>query len=108
MTIQFRWAKMEIFSAGALYETPKWRTRQLGGAILMAAIADYRSSDELAHQDAAQFLYPQTRACKAHYDWVVAMTDGVDAAWLRDALDRSRFKWDAQREAGRPLRRKVS
>ena len=71
----------------------------LGAAILLAAIQDYRSLDEDAHKDAERFLYPQTQASRDHYDWVVSMADELNPAWLRDALDRSRSKWDWQRGA---------
>ena len=71
----------------------------LGAAILLFALRDYRSTDEDLHKDAERFLYPQTQESQDHYDWVVSLADGLNAAWLRDSLDRSRSKWDWQRGA---------
>lgn len=77
-----------------LFHLPK---RNLGCAILVAAIEDYLSLDEQVHANAAQFLYPTDPAYQEHYDWVVAMAAGVNRAWLRDALDRAKAKWDSER-----------
>jgi hypothetical protein len=71
----------------------------LGAAILLAAVQDYRSLDEDVHKDAEWFLYPQTQKSRDHLDWVVSLADGVNPAWLRHSLDRSRSKWDWQRGA---------
>lgn len=71
------------------------RVRNLGAAILLVAVQDYRCTDEEQHQDAAAFLYPSPES-QAHYDWVVSL-HGLDPAWLRERLDSSRLKWDAQR-----------
>jgi hypothetical protein len=87
----------EMQSADVLYEPSRARQRSLGGAILLAAIDDYRSLDHEVHNDAQQFLYPQAVAWRDHFDWVVSVADGVNPAWLRDALDRCRGRWDAQR-----------
>ena len=42
------------------------------------------------HKDAERFLYPQTQEWQDHYDWAVSLADGLNPAWLRDSLDRSR------------------
>lgn len=81
-------------------------TRNLGCAILVAAIEDYLNMDEQAHASAAQFLYPTHSAYQEHYDWVVAMAAGVNRAWLRHALDRAKPKWDRER-CSRKLRAKL-
>lgn len=73
------------------------RRRNLGIAIFLVAIQDYRRMDEQLHQDAEQFLFPVEKDWQEHYGWAMSMADGVNPAWLRDALDRSRGKWDAQR-----------
>ena len=82
----------------SLFHLPK---RNLGCAILVAAIEDYLSMDEQAHASAAQFLYPANPAYQEHYDWVVAMAGGVNRAWLRDALDRAKPRWDRERVASK-------
>ena len=69
------------------------RKRNLGGAVVLAAIQDYRSLRKEVHLDAAGFLYPQTAECRMHFDWVVSMADELNGAWLRDALDRCRPQW---------------
>jgi hypothetical protein len=84
---------------GPAYKPSRPRTRNLGAAILLAAVQDYRSMDEERHKDAERFLYPQTPECQDHYNWVVSMADGLNPAWLRDSLDESRNKWDWQRGA---------
>lgn len=73
------------------------RTRNLGAAVLLAAIRDYKSSDPLVHGTAANFLYPATREDQEHLDWAIAMADDLSPAWFRQQLDGSRRKWDAQR-----------
>jgi hypothetical protein len=87
----------EVFSAGSIDMPPRVRRGSLGGAILLAAIGDYRSMDDEVHNDAGKFLYPRTPERQEHYDWVVSMAGGLNPAWLRDALDRSKPKWDVQR-----------
>jgi hypothetical protein len=71
--------------------------RSLGIAIILAAMKDYLSLQEEAHQSAAEFLYPQTPEWRSQYDWAVALVDGLNPTWLRDRLDRSRPKWEVQR-----------
>ena len=51
---------MDIFDR-KIYGPPQTKKRNLGGAIFLAAIEDYRSMDEETHEDAERFLYPQTR-----------------------------------------------
>jgi hypothetical protein len=90
-------AKTGIESMGMMYRPPRMKQRSLGGAIFLVAIADYRGLDEQEHKSAEQFLYPKTRRWRSHYDWAVALTDGVNPAWLRDALDRFKDEWDERR-----------
>jgi hypothetical protein len=75
------------------------RIRNLGSAIFLAAVRDYRSLDEDKHRDAGQFLYPRTPEAHSHYDWAVGMIEGLDPAWLRSSLGRFRGRWDGQRFA---------
>jgi hypothetical protein len=85
------------FPTGSTYVPPQVRRGSLGGAILLAAIGDYRSMDDDVHRDADLFLYPRTSERRKHYDWAVSVAGGLNPAWLRDALDRSKRKWDVQR-----------
>ena len=73
------------------------RTRNLGAAVLYAAVQDYTGSDPQAHESAAQFLYPGTDEDREHLAWAVRMTDGVSMAWLREMLDKNKPTWDAGR-----------
>ena len=97
MTTKLRLAKLELFSTGIAKERTQPCMRNLGGAIFWLAILDYRSLNQEAHEDAKQFLYPQTAEWQSHYDWVVTLAEGLNPAWLRCALNRSRGKWDRQR-----------
>jgi hypothetical protein len=90
---------MELYATGTVFQPPELKTRNLGDAIFLAAIDDYRSMDEDMHKDAEQFLYPRTPAWQDQYDWAVALSDGLNPAWLRDTLDRCKGKWDGQRFA---------
>jgi hypothetical protein len=110
MSNEPRFVSIELATISPTYQPARPRTRTLGAAILLAAVQDYRSLNEDAHEDAKRFLYPQTPESQAHYDWVVSLADGVNAVWLRDSLDRSRSKWDWQR-GGRVVatgRRRIS
>ena len=73
------------------------RRTSLGFAILHSAIGDYRGKDEFLHSSAAQFLYPTNAMDRDHLHWCISLCDGVDPAWLRQELDRSRPGWDAAR-----------
>ena len=97
MSNEPRFVSRELATISPTYQPVRPRTRNLGAAILLAAVQDYRSLNEDAHKDAERFLYPQTQESQHHYDWVVSMADGLNPAWLRDSLDRSRSKWDWQR-----------
>ena len=100
MSNESRVVFMELSSTGARCQPSRPHKRyNLGAAILLAAVLDYRSLNEDVHRDAERFLYPQTQASQDHYDWVVSMADGLNPTWLRDSLDRSRSKWDWQRGA---------
>jgi hypothetical protein len=85
------------------------RIRNLGSAIFLTAIQDYRSLNEDTHKDAERFLYPQTPDSQDHYDWAVGLMEGLDPAWLRSSLDRFKGRWDGQRFArmgsARPIRK---
>jgi uncharacterized protein YdaU (DUF1376 family) len=87
----------ELSSTNSVYQTTTARKRSLGAAILLAAIDDYRSTDDLRHKDAGEFLYPQTFEGQKQYNWAVGLTEGLNPTWLRDALDRCKRKWDRQR-----------
>ncbi len=88
------------------------RIRNLGSAIFLTAIHDYRSLNEDTHKDAERFLYPQTPASQDHYDWAVGLMEGLDPAWLRSSLDRFKGRWDGQRFArmglSRPIRKQCT
>ena len=99
MSNEPRFVSRELVTISPTYQPARPRMRNLGAAILLSAVQDYRSLDEDIHKDAERFLYPQTQQFQDHYDWVVSLADGLNPAWLRDALDRSRKKWDWQRGA---------
>ncbi len=99
MSNELRFVSRELATISPTYQPVRPRMRNLGSAILLAAVQDYRSMDEDKHKDAERFLYPLTPESQAHYDWVVSLDDGLNPAWLRDMLDRSRNKWDWQRGA---------
>jgi hypothetical protein len=98
MNAELRLARMEIHATGRAYDPVIPQKRNLGAAIFVAAICDYRSLDQAAHEDAKRFLYAQTLEWQDHYDWAVAMSEGFDAAWLREGLDRLQAKWDNERK----------
>jgi hypothetical protein len=95
-----------VFWTSSIYMPPQVRRGSLGGAILLAAIGDYRSIDDEVHRDADQFLYPRTPERQQHYDWAVSVAGGLNPAWLRDALDRSKRTWDVQRLQRRTSQRR--
>jgi hypothetical protein len=97
MSIELRLAKTEPDATGRTYQPARPRMRNLGSAIVWAAIVDYRSLNQEAHEDAEKFLYPQTAEWQRQYDWVVTLAEGLNPAWLRGALNRSRSRWDRQR-----------
>jgi hypothetical protein len=98
--------KMELFSSRSINQpatalkrdrpatAPK---RNLGCAILLAAIEDYHSLHEETHKHAERFLYPQAPEWQERYDWAVSLAAHFNPQWLRDALDGRRNKWDQQR-----------
>jgi hypothetical protein len=97
MTAELRLARMDLRSTGRTYDPVTPRKRNLGAAIFVAAIRDYRSIDEALHEDAKRFLYAQTTEWQDHYDWAVGLTIGFNPVWLRDGLDRLKDKWDSER-----------
>jgi hypothetical protein len=96
---ELRFVSRELVTISPTYQPVRPRMRSLGAAILLAAVQDYRCMDEDIHKDAERFLYPQTPEWQARYDWAVSLDDGLNPAWLRDLLDRSRSNWDWQRAA---------
>jgi hypothetical protein len=105
MTTEGQLAQLELSSSksiSSLFPLPK---RNLGCAILVAAIEDYQSTDDQTHSSASLFLFPTSPEYRAHFEWVVSMADGVDRAWLRESLDRARKLWDRSR-VDQKLRRK--
>ena len=90
-------AKTELYSTGSMYRPATPQKRDLGSAILLAAIEDYRSLDEEMHDLAEQFLFPQTADRQNHFEWVVSLAEGLNPGWLREALDRAKSEWDEQR-----------
>jgi hypothetical protein len=87
----------EIYTLGTHYKPSQTMTRSLGRAIFLVAIADYRGTDEQEHTSAKRFLYPQTREWREHHNWAVESAEGMNPAWLREALDRCKSKWDRER-----------
>jgi hypothetical protein len=87
----------DYLSAGLAYRPPVARMRNLGLEIFLLAIQDYRGLNSCAHRDAKALLYPRTAKRQDHYDWVAGLTDGLNPAWLRDALDRFQSQWDEER-----------
>jgi hypothetical protein len=99
MSNELRFVSRVLVTLSPAYQPARPRIRNLGAAILLSAVQDYRSLNEDIHKDAERFLYPQTQQFQDQYAWVVSLADGLNPAWLRDALDRSRKKWDWQRSA---------
>ena len=97
MTNELRLAKVELHSTGRTYQPATPPMRNLGIAICWAASVDYRSMNQEAHEDAERFLYPQSPEWQRQYDWALVMAEGLNPAWLRDALDRFKGKWNRQR-----------
>jgi hypothetical protein len=97
MTDEMELAHMDFYAEGTIYQPSQTKKRSLGAAIFLVAIEDYRSTDEQEARTAERFLYPQTRRWQEHYDWALALADELNPAWLRDALDRFKCKWDMQR-----------
>jgi hypothetical protein len=89
--------QQELCSSRALYNLEQSPKRNLGCAILVAAIEDYQSLDEQVHASARRFLYPVTRAYREHYEWATGLAEGVNPEWLRSSLDRMKATWDRDR-----------
>jgi hypothetical protein len=68
----------------------------LGLEILRSAVEDYRHGSGKHRASAEAFLFPATADCRSRFDLIVSICD-VDRAWLRDALDKARVKWDRER-----------
>jgi hypothetical protein len=93
-------AMLQIEHAPVIFApVPRGRKRNLGGAVILSAIEDYRSPNEQAHRDAAPFLYPRNRRDRADFAWAVAMAETINEQWLRELLDQKRRVWDAERAA---------
>lgn len=87
----------ELVSSHGLYSLYLPPRRNLGCAVLAAAITDYQSTNDQVHASARKFLFPQTWEYQKHFDWAVGLADGVDRNWLREALDKARNGWDLAR-----------
>lgn len=87
----------ELTSSHSLYSLYLPPKRNLGCAILAAAITDYQSMDDQVHASARRFLFPTCLEYQEHFDWAVALADGVNHKWLREALDESQGRWDLKR-----------
>ncbi len=74
MSIELRLARAELYPTGTLYKSPQLLKRNLGSAIFLAAIEDYRSMCDELHETAERFLYPRTPAWQDQYDWAVALS----------------------------------
>ena len=76
-----------LSTSGPAHPPSRPRKRcNLGAAILLAAVQDYRSLNEDLHKDAERFLYPRTLESQAHYNWVVSLVDELNPAtghWSR-------------------------
>jgi hypothetical protein len=105
--LDLRIPKVELFSC--MERPAAGPKRNLGCAILLAAIEDYRSLHEETHRDAKQFLFPRDAEWRERYDWAVSLAERFDPQWVREALDSRKEQWDQQRcgrlEARRRRRR---
>ena len=95
--MDWRIPKIELFSSRSINRPATTPKRNLGCAILLAAIEDYHSLHERTHREARQFLYPRAPEWQEHYDWAVSLAAHFNPQWLRDALDGRRDQWDQQR-----------
>jgi hypothetical protein len=84
--------------------TATGRPRNLGWAILLAAITDYQSLDDQQHEDAKQFLYPTTADSQDQYNWAVNLAEGMNPQWMRMLLNRRRWEWNRIRVTGKERR----
>jgi hypothetical protein len=76
------------------------RGNNLAAAVLLLAVEDYRNAGGENHTSARKFLYPQTPAAKEHLAAICGMMNGITIGNLREALDRLRPIWDAERKKG--------
>jgi hypothetical protein len=97
--MELRIPKIELFSSRSIDRRATAPKRNLGCAILLAAIEDYHSLHEGTHREARQFLYPRAPEWQEHYDWAVSLAAQFNPQWLRDALDGRREMWDQQRSS---------
>lgn len=72
--------------------------KNVGMAVLLAAIADYGRTDAL-HQSASEFLYPQTEVHRERFEWALAIAGDLNPVWVREMLDKKRPDWDRARYA---------
>jgi hypothetical protein len=106
MSNELRLSRTGVYSTDIPSPAAIPRIRNLGAAILLAAIRDYRSVDQERHEDAERFLYPITQEWQDHYDWALSLTEGLNPAWVREMLDRLKGRWDRQRSFRVILRRR--
>jgi hypothetical protein len=97
--MELRIPKIELFSSRSVDRPATAPKRNLGCAILLAAIEDYHSLHEGTHSGARRFLYPHAPEWQEHYDWAVSLAAQFNPQWLRDALDGRREMWDQQRSS---------
>jgi hypothetical protein len=90
-------ARAELLSLHSIWRPETPHRRNLGCAILLAAIEDYQGLDPQAHEHAKQFLFPQTQEWRDHQEWVVSLAGDMTAARLQQALERSKGVWDERR-----------
>lgn len=69
----------------------------LAAAVLLLAVEDYQQGNELNHDTARKFLYPENEAAKDHLALIVGLMDGLSIGTLRQALDRMRDHWLTER-----------
>jgi hypothetical protein len=79
-------------------KTPE-RRANLGFCILLAAVDDYRGSNEREHRSAALFLFPINEDYRAQLRWAIGLA-GMSEFHTRKTLDRRRPRWDAERKRG--------
>jgi hypothetical protein len=79
--------------------SPGWTPPRanLGAAILLSAVEDYRDGNLQNHNSAKLFLYPQHERYENHLAWAAGYTEWT-MVHLRATLDRERPQWDAARK----------
>jgi hypothetical protein len=73
------------------------KRQNLGNALILQAIQDYREGSGLDHKSASQFLFPTTAAYRKHFSWAIGLSS-LDEGHTRRRLDELRRVWNANRE----------